>query len=340
MIVRRRFIGDANGVLGMRGSNMFQTARTMVFADGIPLHYHLQTRWSGAPRWGLVNADELGFVEVVYGPFSAEYGGGAMGGVINIETRIPTARQLRFEGILMQQSFDAEGFDDTLYGYKSFFSYGEKVGKLSVYAAYTRLDNDSQPQDFRFDTLRTPSGSEPSVTGSLPRTDEYGAPARYYGNSGPIDGVTDQLKLKIGYELAAGWLALFNNRLRDPRLHPRRADQLLDRRRRATHLERQSDRRRRRLRRPRSKLQRLSAGPEHPAARRTRHRTSRRPLESRGEHQCVRHPRRRDSHVVVEPGGPGLHPSRHRARLRRRFLGVGRGQAPERRARGAHPTSA
>lgn len=38
VVIRRRFIGDANGVLGMRGSNMFQTSRSMVFADGVPLH--------------------------------------------------------------------------------------------------------------------------------------------------------------------------------------------------------------------------------------------------------------------------------------------------------------
>ncbi|MCA6064928.1 TonB-dependent receptor domain-containing protein [Thalassolituus marinus] len=51
VIVRKRYIGDPNATLGMRGSNMFQTARTLVFADGMPLHYLLQTRYSGAPRW-------------------------------------------------------------------------------------------------------------------------------------------------------------------------------------------------------------------------------------------------------------------------------------------------
>ena len=39
LVIRRRFIGDANGTLGIRGSNMFQTSRSMVFADGVPLHY-------------------------------------------------------------------------------------------------------------------------------------------------------------------------------------------------------------------------------------------------------------------------------------------------------------
>jgi len=210
LVVRRRFIGDANGVIGMRGSNMFQTARTMVFADGIPLHYHLQTRWSGAPRWGLVNADELGFVEVVYGPFSAEYGGNAMGGVVNIETRIPTERHFHLEGVLMQQAFDADGFDDTLGGFKGFLSYGEKFGKLSVYAALTRLENEGQPQDFRFGTNSIPTGDELAVSGSLQSTDEYDELARYYGNSGPVDSETDQFKVKVGYEFDNGWFALFN----------------------------------------------------------------------------------------------------------------------------------
>ena len=89
VVIRRRFIGDSNGVMGMRGSNMFQTSRSMVFADGVPLHYLLQSRWNGAPRWTMVSASEIAQVEVLYGPFSAEYSGNAMGGVVEIETAIP-----------------------------------------------------------------------------------------------------------------------------------------------------------------------------------------------------------------------------------------------------------
>ena len=85
LIVRRRFIGDANGTLGIRGASMFQTARSMVFADGVPLHYLLQSRWNGAPRWSMIAASEIQQVDILYGPFSAEYGGNAMGGVILME---------------------------------------------------------------------------------------------------------------------------------------------------------------------------------------------------------------------------------------------------------------
>ena len=35
--VRKRFIGDQNGVLSIRGNSVFQNARTLVFADGVNL---------------------------------------------------------------------------------------------------------------------------------------------------------------------------------------------------------------------------------------------------------------------------------------------------------------
>ena len=97
LIVRKRFIGDPNGVIGMRGSNMFQTTRSMVFVDGMPLHYHLQTRFRGAPRWSLVSPGEIDNVEVIYGAFSAEYSGNAMGGVVNINTRRPSSERITVE---------------------------------------------------------------------------------------------------------------------------------------------------------------------------------------------------------------------------------------------------
>src|SRR5690606_716730 len=114
LVIRRRFIGDANGTLGIRGSNMFQTSRSMVFADGVPLHYFLQSRWSGAPRWTMVSASEIAQVEVVYGPFSAEYSGNAMGGVILIETAVPQAREAHVDVGYFSQDFSAYQFDGTL----------------------------------------------------------------------------------------------------------------------------------------------------------------------------------------------------------------------------------
>lgn len=208
LVIRRRFIGDSNGTLGMRGSNMFQTSRSMVFADGVPLHYFLQTRWSGAPRWSLVSADEIARVEVVYGPYSAEYSGNAMGGVVNIETAIPTGRRFHVEGSLFNQGYDELGVNDDFSGYKGFFSYGDRFDKLSVYFSYNRLENEGQPQSFLFSAANS-SAAASSSTGALSSTDAYGNTARYYGDSGPAEALTDHLKMKVGYEIGK-WSLLFN----------------------------------------------------------------------------------------------------------------------------------
>lgn len=208
LVIRRRFIGDSNGTLGMRGSNMFQASRSMVFADGVPLHYFLQTRWSGAPRWSLVSADEIAHVEVIYGPYSAEYSGNAMGGVVNIETAIPTERHFHMEGSLFNQGYDELGVNDDFAGYKGFFSYGDRFDKLSVYLSYNRLENEGQPQSFLFSSSGSNTNVQ-TVNGALSSTNAYGAAAEYYGDSGPAEAVTDHIKVKIGYEMEK-WSALFN----------------------------------------------------------------------------------------------------------------------------------
>src|SRR5690606_23209906 len=136
--------------LGIRGANMFQTSRSQVFADGIPLHYHLQSRWDGAPRWSLIAASEVAQVEILYGPYSAAYGGGAMGGVILLESHIPQRRELRFDSTVFVQNFSAEGFSDNLQGHKSFLSYSDRLGALSLYLSWNHLDSEAQPQTWYF----------------------------------------------------------------------------------------------------------------------------------------------------------------------------------------------
>lgn len=208
IVIRRRFIGDSNGTLGMRGSNMFQTSRSMVFADGVPLHYLLESRWNGAPRWTMVSASEIAQVDVVYGPFSAEYGGNSMGGVVNIETKIPQKREVHLDGMIFSQSFDDYGYDDSVNGYKGFVSYGDKIGNLSVYASYNHLDNEAQPQTFRAGSISA-SGSGTTASGGIVGNDSTGNEKMYYGDTGVVDTTTDNFKIKLGYDFG-NWFALLN----------------------------------------------------------------------------------------------------------------------------------
>lgn len=208
VVIRRRFIGDSNGVIGMRGSNMFQTSRSMVFADGVPLHYFLQSRWNGAPRWTMVSASEIAQVEVLYGPFSAEYSGNAMGGVVEIETAIPQEQEFHFDSSYYSQSFDDYGFDDTVNGYKTFMSYGDKVGDTSYYLSYNRLESDSQPQTFRFGG--SSSSTDPiSVTGTIVDNDERSRTRDWFMDTGIVNTETNNYKFKLGHDFD-NWSALLN----------------------------------------------------------------------------------------------------------------------------------
>lgn len=208
LVIRRRFIGDSNGTMGMRGSNMFQTSRSMVFADGVPLHYLLQSRWNGAPRWTMVSASEIAQVEVLYGPYSAEFSGNAMGGVVLIESAIPQQREFHFDSSYFSQSFDAYGFDDTVNGYKSFFSYGDKIGDLSLYLSYNHLENDSQPQSFYYGSNSQDPSATP-VSGGIIGNDERSNSRLWFGDTGVVDTTTDNYKLKLGYDFGE-WQTLLN----------------------------------------------------------------------------------------------------------------------------------
>lgn len=214
LVIRRRFIGDSNGTMGMRGSNMFQTSRSMVFADGVPLHYLLQSRWNGAPRWTMVSASEIAQIEVIYGPFSAEYSGNAMGGVVLIETAIPQEQEFHADISTFSQDFAAYGFDDSVAGYKGFVSYGNKHGDFSYYLSYNRLDNEGQPQTFYYGNPS--NNTDPiAVTGLVPNNDPIpdadGSPQErwYFGDTGIVDTVTDNYKIKLGYDFGA-WSSLLN----------------------------------------------------------------------------------------------------------------------------------
>lgn len=215
VVIRRRFIGDSNGVLGMRGSNMFQTSRSMVFADGVPLHYLLQSRWNGAPRWTMVSSSEIAQVEVIYGPFSAEYSGNAMGGVVEIETAIPQQREFHFDSSVFTQDFNAYGFDGSVQGYKSFFSYGDKIGDTSVYFSVNRLDNEAQPQTFRAGS--SSSAANPQVvTGSIVGNDDRSQSMNWFMDTGIVDTKTNNYKFKLGHDFG-NWSTLLNLAYEDRR---------------------------------------------------------------------------------------------------------------------------
>ncbi|MEY3122550.1 MAG: hypothetical protein RI993_1375 [Pseudomonadota bacterium] len=210
--IRQRYVGDPNGVLGIRGADMFSTGRNMVFADGIPLHNHLQASFNGAPRWSMVGPNEIDVVDVVYGPFSAEYSGNAIGGVVNIRTRMPQQQEFYVEGSVFVQPYKIYGPDKgTFVGDRQYVSYGNRINdKFTVFAAYNRLEAQSHPQSYFIDNsglFDVPGGTP--VAGGIRVRDSRGTPSLIYGDTGPEKVNTHLFKGKLGYDITSNLQAVF-----------------------------------------------------------------------------------------------------------------------------------
>jgi iron complex outermembrane receptor protein len=212
--IRQRYVGDPNGVLGIRGADMFSTARNMVYADGLPLHNFLQASFNGAPRWSLVGPNEIDSVDVVYGPFSAEYSGNSIGGVVNIKTRMPRKQEFYVEGSLFIQPYKLYGPDKgTFIGDRQYVSYGNRIqDKYTVFLAYNRLEAQSHPQSYFIDNtgLSNDQSAFPvPVTGGIRTPDTRGTPSMIYGDTGPEKVNTHLFKGKFGYDITPELQALF-----------------------------------------------------------------------------------------------------------------------------------
>ncbi len=210
--IRQRYVGDPNGVLGIRGADMFSTARNMVYADGLPLHNFLQASFNGAPRWSLVGPNEIDSVDIVYGPFSAEYSGNSIGGVVNIKTRMPRKQEFYVESSLFIQPYKLYGPDQgTFVGDRQYVSYGNRIqDRFTVFLAYNRLEAQSHPQSYFIDNtgLFDVSGGTP-VTGGIRTPDTRGTPSIIYGDTGPEKVQTHLFKGKFGYDITTDLQALF-----------------------------------------------------------------------------------------------------------------------------------
>jgi len=199
VLIRKRFMGDPNGTLGIRSSNSFQTAHSMVYADGMPLHNPLRTTFSGAPRWSMVSPSEIDSAEVLYGPFSSQYSGNSMGGVINLNTKMPEKFEAQMDATGMFQDVHRSGRNETLMGYKTFISAGDRIDKFSVWASYNRFENEGQPQTINAAALTMAAGGT-AVTGGEGYQTTTEAPAIAYGDNGVAQQTTDLFKAKFAYD--------------------------------------------------------------------------------------------------------------------------------------------
>ena len=96
--MRKRYVGDYDhAVLATRASGTGNSARSLVYADGILLSNLLGNGATFTPRWGLVTPEEIERVDVLYGPFSAAFPGNSVGAVVDYVTRMPDELEMHAE---------------------------------------------------------------------------------------------------------------------------------------------------------------------------------------------------------------------------------------------------
>ncbi|OJY67967.1 MAG: TonB-dependent receptor [Sphingobium sp. 66-54] len=219
--VRKRFAGDDNAVVALRGANTIQSARTIVLVDGFLVSNFLGNRWDYPPKWNVVGPSEVRQFDIVYGPYSARYGGNSMGGVISVSTQPPEGTAVQASVQAMFQPYREYGVDESFAGTsaEASASWKQASGPWRVRAGVRHFENVGQPMSFNLLTPATGTGTP--VTGAY-ADDRLATPV--FGAASPVHVAQDQARLRLGYESADGWtvealgfLWLTRQTLTDPR---------------------------------------------------------------------------------------------------------------------------
>ncbi|MFC5458234.1 TonB-dependent receptor [Massilia niabensis] len=203
LLVRKRYIGDYNhAVLSTRASGTGNSARSAVYADGILLSNYLGNGATFAPRWGMVTPTEIERVDVLYGPFSAAYGGNSVGAVVDYVTRMPRRFEAHAKLSLSHQPFRLYNTRDSFTGRQGSISLGDRQGAWSWFIDLSRNDSSGQPQTFitRLPGAGVASPNPDSVTGAVPAQDRGYRDWLILGTATQYDTVQDHLKAKLAYD--------------------------------------------------------------------------------------------------------------------------------------------
>src|SRR6201996_39454 len=106
VVIRQRHIGDTQSPVPTRTSGVGASARSLIYVDGVLISALVgNNNTSASPKWGLVTPDAIDRVDVLYGPFAANYAGNSIGEVIAFTTRMPTRLEADAEAQGAIQSF-------------------------------------------------------------------------------------------------------------------------------------------------------------------------------------------------------------------------------------------
>jgi len=175
---------DFQNIVVLRGIPGFY--RTLVLIDNQPLN----NARSGAVNWSSIPVEDIERIEVVPGPFSSLWGGNAMGGVINIISKVPKKREFTFKA--------GYGSDEL----KSVsLRYADRLfDRLGLSINYGYKGSDGYIRDYVVKRASAGAGIIP-VTGWERTTDSYGNPVYLLGDKGETPWWQHNAGLKLFYDV-------------------------------------------------------------------------------------------------------------------------------------------
>lgn len=200
--IRKRYVGDRNAIIAARTTGTVQSARSLVYADGLLLSNLLGNSYGFPARWNLVGSEEIDTVDVLYGPFSAMLPGNSAGATILMTTRRPEEGvEVHARAQAFASHFDLYNTKMTSHGHQEQGSGSVRSGKLSISMLATHLDSYGQPMSFATAAATGGAGGTP-VSGYVIDQDPTRAERVIVGAYGMDHTVQNVGKVRLAYDFS------------------------------------------------------------------------------------------------------------------------------------------
>lgn len=205
VFLRKRNYGDTQAVLATRTWGVNSSARTLVYVDDIPISALIANNNTlGAPRWGIISPEVIDHIDMLYGPFDAEYAGNSMGGVMHIITRMPDQTEVTIKQTQAVQDFDLYATHRHFNTSQTSATAGGHTGALGWFLSASVTNSSSQPL-----SLITSAGIPAGTSGTIPARNKLGAVANVLGAGGLLHTRMLNLNGKFSYDLTPALKATY-----------------------------------------------------------------------------------------------------------------------------------
>ncbi len=200
--IRKRFVGDENATFSVRGTSNQQSARGLVYLDGLLLSNLLGNNWANPPRWFMAFPGNLARVDVIYGAYSALYPGNAIGATVLMTTRMPDRLEVTAEAQAFTQHVDTYGVDRDFGGSRQAATLGNRSGRFAFLVGVSHLQANGQPLVYATQATSARPGLARPVTGAIADTGANGLPRQVVGINSEGQEATsqDEAHVRLTYD--------------------------------------------------------------------------------------------------------------------------------------------